>query len=221
MNADFILLHVPLTKSGEDATFHLFDEARLKKMKRGSILINSSRGAVVDGDALKRNLQSNHLRSCVLDVWEREPNIDVELLQLVALGSPHIAGYSYDGKLNATTMLQQAIADAFHLSISKITQTSSVELKELSLPETPDTSGKLLHHLVKQCYDICEDDRNLRALVNLAPNERGEQFRKLRAQYRTRREFQNYVVDGTQLDEESQVVLSAVGFKVKTLKDAA
>ncbi len=108
MKADFITVHVPLTKSGEDATYHLFDEARIQKMKPSSVLINASRGAVVDGIALSDALASKHLSAAVLDVWEGEPKINTKLLSQVMLATPHIAGYSLDGKLNACRMVYEA-----------------------------------------------------------------------------------------------------------------
>ncbi len=85
MEADIVTLHIPLTRSGPDATFHLFDENRIRKMKQGAILINSSRGGVVETDALKRALSDGHISAAVLDVWEKEPNIDTSLLELVSI----------------------------------------------------------------------------------------------------------------------------------------
>jgi erythronate-4-phosphate dehydrogenase len=111
MEADVITLHTPLAREGEDATFHLFDATRLQAMKCGSMLINTSRGAVVDNAALKTALQSGHLAAAILDVWENEPDIDVELLRLVEIGTPHIAGYSLDGKLNGTHQIYLAACE--------------------------------------------------------------------------------------------------------------
>ena len=157
----------------------------------------------------------------MLDVWEKEPVIDYDLLQVAALGSPHIAGYSFDGKLNATTMLQYAIGEFFRLPVPPRTEEKSKELKEISLSETNSDMQSLIRHAVKQCYDIEEDDRMLRVLLSLAPADRAEYFRKLRSGYRTRREFQNYVIDVTEVDDESRTALSAVGFTTNDLKDAA
>lgn len=90
-------------------TFHLADAALLAAMKPGAVLINTSRGEVVDGSALKAALQAGSIGGAVLDVWEHEPEIDLELLELVRLGTPHIAGYSTDGKANGTAMSVQAV----------------------------------------------------------------------------------------------------------------
>ena len=107
--SDIITLHVPLIRDGEDATFHMFDESRLASMNQNQILINSSRGEVVDDAALKNALTQKKILAASLDVWENEPQIDPELLSLLFTGTPHIAGYSVDGKATGTTMSVQAL----------------------------------------------------------------------------------------------------------------
>lgn len=221
MDADIISLHVPLTRSGEDATFHLVNEQRLSAMKRGSILINSSRGAVAETEALKQAIISEHLLTCVLDVWENEPRIDTDLLGQTSIGTPHIAGYSFDGKLNATSMLQRAIGSFFNMPMPEQKSEMPSELNELALPERTNAPESLLAFLVRQCYDIREDDRRLRRVISMTQEDRAAYFRKLRAEYPIRREFHNAVVDGTELDEETQNMLAAIGFAVRTMKDAA
>ena len=215
MEADFISLHVPLTKTGIDATYHLFDEHRLSALKDGCVLVNSSRGAVVETQALKKALRSGRLRASVLDVWEGEPLINTELLECVGLGTPHIAGYSYDGKLNATIMLQRAIAEAFNLTLTPESEPSAVALQRLSVPENQSSMEETLRQVVKQCYDIREDDTNLRSLLQLPSADAAEHFRKLRATYRTRREFHNFVVEGSRCDEVMRTIFRSVGFNIK------
>ncbi|MHC4215599.1 MAG: NAD(P)-dependent oxidoreductase, partial [Planctomycetota bacterium] len=96
-NCDFITLHTPLTFDGIDKTFHLADEQFFDSLKPGTGLINTSRGGVVDTPALKAAIESGKLGPVILDVWENEPNIDIELLRILSLSTPHIAGYSFDG----------------------------------------------------------------------------------------------------------------------------
>ena len=91
-NCDFITLHTPLTFDGVDKTYHLADEKFFKSLKEGCVFVNASRGGVADCDALKAAIRSERLRAVVLDVWENEPNIDTELLRMVDLSTPHIAG---------------------------------------------------------------------------------------------------------------------------------
>jgi len=98
MISDFITIHVPYTKSGSDPTHHLFNGERLTAMRPGSLIVNTSRGAVVDNAALKAALTAGRPGAAVLDVWEGEPDIDIELLAKCAIGTQHIAGYSIDGR---------------------------------------------------------------------------------------------------------------------------
>ncbi|HTY58756.1 MAG TPA: 4-phosphoerythronate dehydrogenase, partial [Bacteroidota bacterium] len=109
MEADIVTLHVPLTRTGSDPTYHLFDAGRIGRMKPGSILLNTSRGAVVETAPLSRALRDGHIAAAVIDVWEGEPLIDTGLLGLAALGTPHIAGYSIDGKVKAAGMVRAAL----------------------------------------------------------------------------------------------------------------
>ncbi|MBM2845533.1 MAG: Erythronate-4-phosphate dehydrogenase, partial [Bacteroidetes bacterium] len=117
MGAGVLTLHVPLARSGSDATYHLFDETRLCRMKRGSVLINTSRGAVVETNALRAVLASKQLSTAILDVWEDEPGIDLTLLNNVMLGTAHIAGYSLDGKLNALRMVYGEVCRFLGVSV--------------------------------------------------------------------------------------------------------
>lgn len=142
--ADIITLHPLLSRQGQDATFHLFDEKRLQQLQSHQILVNASRGEVVDNAALKSILQQGRLQACVLDVWENEPHIDPELLALVDIATPHIAGYAIDGKANGTTMSVRALARHFHLS----------ELYDWQVTDLPSSTPS---------YDIMLDDKHLRA----------------------------------------------------------
>ncbi len=210
MSADVISLHVPLTTSGPDVTKHLFDEQRLRSMKRGAMLINSSRGSVVDGKALKRLLDSGHFAGCVLDVWEGEPDIDTDLLDLVSIGTPHIAGYSHDGKLNATRMLQEALRRHFNITPRQISLEESV-IRDLVV--TPAESlQELVREAVRQAYDIEKDDAHLRLIKSIPADERSEYFRKLRSGYSTRREFHNFRIPVKGLPDHVMMMLMNIGF---------
>ena len=113
--ADIITFHVPLTKSGEYATWHLADEVFFHRISRVPYIINTSRGSVVDNVALLSAIQEGRVRDAVIDVWEGEPHLNVELLQRVYIGTPHIAGYSADGKVNADNMVIDALCRHFGL----------------------------------------------------------------------------------------------------------
>lgn len=113
--SDIVTMHVPLEERGEYATLHMADRPFFAQMKPGAFYINSARGEVCDGGALKEALRSGKPAGAVLDVWENEPCPDPELLRLVDYGTPHIAGYSTDGKANGTAMSVNAVARFFGL----------------------------------------------------------------------------------------------------------
>ena len=113
--ADIITFHVPLTKEGRYPTYHLANETLFDSLSKKPIIINSSRGAVVDNEALLYAINYNKVQDAVIDTWENEPNINKELLKRVWIGTPHIAGYSADGKTNADNMVISALCDFFSL----------------------------------------------------------------------------------------------------------
>jgi erythronate-4-phosphate dehydrogenase len=113
--ADVITFHVPLTREGRYATYHMGDEAFFHRVSRVPFIINTSRGEVIDNEALLQALQSGRVKDAVIDVWENEPHLNVELLQRVFIGTPHIAGYSADGKVNADNMVIDALCQHFSL----------------------------------------------------------------------------------------------------------
>ena len=187
--SDIISLHVPLTRTGPDATFHLLDEKRLDQILGSTLLLNTSRGAVVDGKALLSAFPAG----IVLDVWENEPNIDTALLAKVDLATPHIAGYSFDGKVKATGML-------YEQACQWLGREPTWKWPEsLPPPPTPrleiDASGRtdedVLRQSVRTIYDVTQDDRALRSIAEEAPSERGAGFDRLRKNYPVRREFHN------------------------------
>lgn len=191
MGADIVTLHVPLTREGEDATFHLFDAARIGRMKQGSLLVNTARGGVVDTSALVRALAGGHLGGAILDVWEGEPAIDTDLLRASTLATPHVAGYSLDGRLNAARMLFEALRDfsGHDVSWSLPEDVPPPEHPVIRLPTTPGTFQQALSFAVRHCYDVERDDADLRAMVALDAAERARHFQRLRSGYRVRREF--------------------------------
>ena len=113
--ADIITFHVPLTKEGRYPTYHLANETLFDSLSKRPIIINSSRGAVVDNEALLYAINYNKVKDAVIDTWENEPNINKELLKCVWIGTPHIAGYSADGKTNADNMVISALCEFFSL----------------------------------------------------------------------------------------------------------
>lgn len=113
--ADVLTFHTPLVRDGLHPTFHMAGEAFFRALARKPIIINTSRGEVVDGEALLDALDEGRVSEAVIDVWEHEPHIDLRLLERTYLGTPHIAGYSADGKANATRMSLIALCRYFGL----------------------------------------------------------------------------------------------------------
>jgi erythronate-4-phosphate dehydrogenase len=206
--ADIITLHVPLNTEGVDRTFHLVDERFLSRLRSDQLLVNSSRGEVVDSAALKTCLKEKRLADCVLDVWEGEPEIDRELLGLIEIGTPHIAGYSADGKANGTSMVVQAFSRFFGFDLNMwypekvpLPASTTVELDCAGLSDQA-----IVNNLVHRTYDILADDARLR----LSP----QTFEKQRGEYPLRREFPVYSIKLLNARQSSKALVQAVGFEV-------
>lgn len=193
--ADIVTLHVPLIREGPDRTVHLLNQAALRLLKPGAWLINTSRGRVVCGEALKHALEEGHIGAAVLDVWETEPVPDPALLRLVDVATPHIAGYSADGKLCGTAMLHAAVLKHFGLASS---WTPDAELPPVALTASPgatfESEVAWLDKLVRMLYDIRQDDARLRASLKKPSQERAPYFSELRKSYPRRRAFTRHVM---------------------------
>lgn len=217
MECDIITLHVPLTFEGPDATYHLFDENRISAMKSGSILINTSRGSVVDAKALVRALSSSHLRTAVLDVWENEPEINTDLLSMITIGTPHIAGYSFEGKINGVNMIYGAVCN--YLNLIPIWNPEGKlpppKITEIKIDKSKGDDYLLIDSIVRKCYDIENDDKRFRILLNMNVEDHKEYFNKLRKEYPVRREFAATTVKITQSDQHIGKILNGIGFSIK------
>lgn len=211
-DADIITLHVPLNKEGIDKTVRLFNHENLSKLKDGIIFINASRGQVVDNNALLSAVNSKKLKA-VLDVWENEPEINTSLLDNVEFGTPHIAGYSLEGKINGTVLIYNALCTYLDITPAWKPVLPAVENSEVKI-----SSGKnieeAMYRIFNGIYDIKRDDMNMRLIKEKPPAERPAYFDLLRKHYPLRREFSNYQIKLTQTDEELIKILSAFRFKI-------
>jgi erythronate-4-phosphate dehydrogenase len=216
-DCDFITIHTPLTRDGIDKTFHLADAAFFSRLKQGAIFVNASRGAVVDSVGLRAVIEAGRFQAVVLDVWEGEPNIDVALLGLVDLGTPHIAGYSFDGKVAGMIMIYRSLCEHFKLTpkfdVRDFLPVPEVPRLEIETGDTVDE--ELLARIVERIYSIAADDRNLRQIVPQPPEERGRFFDALRKNYPVRREFQNTTVVLDKRRESLTRKLQGIGFAVE------
>ena len=215
-DCDFITLHVPLEMAGADATRHLADDAFLARMQSDAVLLNSSRGAVADNAALLRALESGEIGGAILDVWEGEPEINVTLLERVALGTPHIAGYSFDGKVKGTAMLHAAACELLgtRADWDWAAVMPPAEHRLITLDAAGETVEEILRDAVLTVYAIERDDEALREIRALAPAEQGAFFDQLRKEYPRRREFPNTTVALKGWNTEAAGKLQALGFSV-------
>jgi erythronate-4-phosphate dehydrogenase len=188
-HSDIVTLHVPLTRVGEDATFHLFERSLFSAMKKGSWLLNSSRGEVVDTEALREALQGGHLGGSVLDVWENEPAPDPEIISLTTLGTPHIAGYSLDGKANGTARIVRALATCFGLPLTDWFPGDAILTRDMTIPliRKQESNQQDILEIMNSTYDIKTDHQRFKS--NPA------QFEYMRKNYPIRRDFGSYIIE--------------------------
>ncbi len=208
--ADIITLHVPLNMNGEDATYHLGSGEFFSGLSRKPIVINSCRGEVVDTQAVKAALKTGQISGFVCDCWENEPDIDMELLSMSEIATPHIAGYSKDGKATGTQMSVKAISEFFNLGLENW-QPSGVEQPANPVFEL-DGSGlseqEIISKAILHTYDIRNDDQDFR--------KNPAQFEQLRGDYPTRREFPAFTIVPKNIGKETLEVLEKLGFNVQT-----
>ena len=207
--ADIITLHVPLNMKGEDATYHLGEERFFSGLKKKPVVINSCRGEVVDTNSIKTALKSNQISGFVCDCWENEPDIDLELLAMTEIATPHIAGYSKDGKATGSQMSVHAISQFFGLGLDNW-QPSGVEQPTnpvFELDGSGLTEQEIIAKAILHTYDIWNDDQGFRK--NTA------QFEQLRGDYPTRREFPAFTILQKNIGKETLDILKKLGFNVK------
>lgn len=206
--SDVVTLHVPLEVSGKYPTLNMADREFFAKMKSGAWFFNSCRGEAVDTSAFLEAKNSKRIAFSLMDVWRGEPAISPELLNAVDIGTPHIAGYSVDGKANGTSAAVRFVAQT--LGISELT---GFKVTDLPLPEYPPEiiipSGTSPYEAIRQAvlhaYDIRRDADALRN----APQD----FELLRGKYWKRREFSAYTVCNA--PEEAKKSLQLLDFKIK------
>ncbi len=202
LEADVITLHVPLTREGPDTTFHMLDGQLLQRLGPEQLLLNTSRGAVIDNAALARRLDAGG-PATVLDVWESEPAIDPALFRRCRLGTPHVAGYSREGKLRGTARLYQAFCDWLELPGEQ----SSVVPPEGTVRQSVENVGDMLA-LLRSRYDLRRDHDALRAA--LEEPDPAAAFDALRKNYPVRHECAGLRVQG-RVGEAWRPLLSALG----------
>ncbi len=222
--SDVISLHTPLTKSGQAPTYHLIGEKELMAMRDGCIFINAARGAVLDNLALKKALKSKLLFT-VLDVFEHEPQVDLELLAMLSFATPHIAGYGLEGKARGTSIIFNAYLDFIHQNTLKKDAFSSIKpITSIAslLPKAPFPAIRLskvwdqdnLMSLTQLVYDIRKDDALFRRMMGNTALQ-ATHFDQLRKNYWDRREYSAITL--TASPEFGVHSLAQLGFTVEEI----
>jgi erythronate-4-phosphate dehydrogenase len=214
--SDIVTVHVPLTKEGLDRTWHLADAAFFGRMKPGSIFLDAARGAVVDTDALLAALKSGRLRHALLDTWEGEPAYRRDILERVDLATPHIAGYSFEGKVMGTVQVYREACRFLGVpaawSHEPLMPPALVPSVSVEAGGRPDEA--VLWEVVRQIYDIEADDRRFRETAVADEAERMRQFDRLRKDYPERREFPYTAVAVRNGSPRLTAALEGLGFRV-------
>ncbi|MFQ5640459.1 MAG: 4-phosphoerythronate dehydrogenase [bacterium] len=213
-SADIVTLHVPLHHGGPYPTHHLVDAAFLARLQDNAILINTSRGSVVDGSALKSVLETGKI-SAGLDVWENEPDIDIDLLHKTAIGSPHIAGYSLEGKVRGTVMIYEAACRWLGIQSEwrPLAGLMPSAGSDLTFSDSAADDAVLQSCILSSC-DVRDDDFELRQVLRKPNVNVGKSFHALRKNYKGRREFDSTEVRVTKGRTKLTNKLQNLGFKV-------
>jgi erythronate-4-phosphate dehydrogenase len=210
LECDIITIHTPLKRDGQDPTYHLFDERVLSRLKEGTILINSARGEVVDNLALLEVLKKKKILTA-FDVFESEPNILTELINHLEIVTPHIAGYSFEGKINGTKIIYDAFCKCFSFKPIWEPEYPSVKTNIISLPDI-ENHESFIDSILRDIFPINKDDKDLREILNYSQPARGKYFDTLRKEYLLRREFSNFYFDSTLISDERSLLLDSFRF---------
>ena len=193
--ADIITFHTPLYKSGNYKTYHLADESFFASLKKNPYIINSARGGIIDTNAILQALNSKQIRGAAIDCWENEPTINLNYLQSAMIATPHIAGYSADGKANATLMSLLSLAKFWNLdpTIANLVKPNKLENTKIDLNTFGDDKWSRLKGALLFTYSPFADDSKLR----IAPSE----FKELRNNYPLRRENRAFTIINARPEE--------------------
>ena len=204
--ADYITIHVPLTFGGADKTFHLLNESFFEGLNRPVVLINTSRGAVLDTEVLKYAYREGFIKKLVIDVWENEPEIDEELMNMAGISTPHIAGYSVEGKANATAMVVHAVSDFYGLGKDDWFSNIPADPRQMELNCQGLSNLEIFRMVFNAVYPIHADSVTLKS----APDH----FKDLRRNYVYRHENSGWELILHNAGEEVKLKLKSFGFHI-------
>ena len=213
LDAEAVTLHVPLTGDGAHPTSGMIAQPQFAAMRPGAIFLNTSRGGVVDIDALHAARSSGQISSAVLDVFPNEPMVDTGQFNGIDIVTPHIAGHSTDGKLRGTAMVTAALGAWCGTALE---WDLNAHVSPIHIPFGEDLSSEadLLRNLVRSTFDIRLDDADLRSLARRPAHETARRFAEMRRKYRPRAEFPRCIVSGKRLPAAVRQMAEALGFRV-------
>lgn len=216
MACDVVTLHTPLIREGEHATLHMLGKERLSSLTENQLLINTSRGEVIETSALLARLEAPNAPTVVLDVWEHEPRVHAELVERVWLATPHIAGYTLEGKVQGSEIVYQALSRYLGLPARKKAGQFLPEpaLNKLSFTSAAEEKASTKVAL-RSCYDPRQDDARMRLAMALPTEDRVHAFDRLRRDYPVRREFSSLKIQLKGTSKSMQDTFRALGFKLK------
>lgn len=212
--ADFIIPFVPLTKDGQDPTYHMINAETLAKTRYGAVLINMARGAVCDTPALIEALREGMLSDAIFDVWENEPNFSSDLASLAFLATPHLAGHSYEGKVNGTMAI-------YHAACQYLGKQPSVQpilpppvIPRIEFDAAGKTEEEVLWYLTQRLALIVADHLNFQDLIPLPEDQKVRRFATQRRTYPYRRQFGSTTVHLKHASPELLEKVVTLGFKL-------
>ena len=213
--ADIITLHVPLVTRGRYATYRMVDHRFLARLERPAILINTSRGGVVDERAIQQYIGRKAITGLIIDVWPREPDIDADLLGCCDIATPHIAGYSLDGRVRAVDMVFKGLSHAYGIrdSWSVMTMLKPPTAAKIKLKGLASDQETVIGDAVLRVYDPSRDDRCLRRIFSMSIRRRKEYFEDLRRTYPARREFDQYRIPAADVPVSVKRTMVRLGFR--------
>ncbi len=214
LGCDAVTFHVPLNKSGKHKTLHLLNKLNIQFIKNDAIILNASRGEVTDNFIVLNKLIANDKIFSVFDVWENEPNLNMDLLSKVDIATPHIAGYSFEGKVNGTVQIHKALSNFLNIKSKWKPDLPKVKNSTIDV-NIEDSVENILHKITTSVYRQHKDDELLRKSLLLNLEERKIYFDSLRKNYRLRREFTNYTVKLSKRNCELETILKGLRFNVE------
>jgi len=212
--ADIVTCHVPLTREGQDKTWHMLDAAAFARMKRGVIFVDAARGEILKTDALLAAMAEERIAHAVMDTWEGEPAYRADMLKRAAIATPHIAGHSYEGKVNGTMMVYEQACQVIGVKPSFKPKLPTPPVPLLSLDAAGGADEDVLREAVLAVYDIMGDDWRLRESCTDDPAARAKAFDKQRKEYPMRRVFGATLLRLLHASEKLTAKFRGLGFQI-------